>query len=366
MRGYVAKGIAMFGVLIAALSMFSVRTFAADTLLQPGDVFPRTEMTTPVTVEEADYLGIKADAPFTIQDIKADVVMVEILNVYCSSCQIQAPFLNDLYNRLQNDAETRDTVKIIGFAAGNGPEEVKAFKDAFDIRYPVIPDPNFTMHAAIGRSRTPFLIFVRMKGGKSPAEVDWTHLGVYRDMESAYKALKKLKRETSGSAIITEKTQTGPDASESDSMSEKVARAVTQAIGRKVAMQSITLPSGREVFAGGLRQDNTTQRYFAEVVDRTVPCDVCHNARFIYVFDDSGTILGLTPLDLTKYNNVAWDDQDLCKMRSRVMGHNLGEPFAFDPKVDAVTSATITSAVVFDSLARGKLLMEELHTQGLM
>ena len=49
------------------------------------------------------------------------------------------------------------------------------------------------------------------------------------------------------------------------------------------------------------------------------------------------------------------------KMRRRVVGEYLRTPRPFDPKVDAVTKATMTSAIIFDQLALGEELMQQLE-----
>ena len=51
-------------------------------------------------------------------------------------------------------------------------------------------------------------------------------------------------------------------------------------------------------------------------------------------------------------------------MRRRVVGQSLTAPRLFDPKLDAATSATISSAIIFDSLVKGKALIEELRAGG--
>lgn len=48
-----------------------------------------------------------------------------------------------------------------------------------------------------------------------------------------------------------------------------------------------------------------------------------------------------------------------------LVGTYLAAPEPFDPTVDAVTSATITSAMIFDSLAQGEELLRELREKGL-
>ena len=123
---------------------------------------------------------------------------------------------------------------------------------------------------------------------------------------------------------------------------------------------------GRRVFTAVAETADGQERFFAEVVSRASICDVCHDVHFIYVFDQGGKIVDFAPLHLTKYGNVVWDGADVTKMRQRVVGQYLRAPRPFDPKVDAVTKATMTSAIIFDQLALGEELMQQLAAQGLL
>ncbi|MBW1801279.1 MAG: hypothetical protein JRJ85_11190, partial [Deltaproteobacteria bacterium] len=111
--------------------------------------------------------------------------------------------------------------------------------------------------------------------------------------------------------------------------------------------------------------EGAARRLFAEVIGHPVPCDVCHDAHFIYVFDTSGKILRFLPLQLTKYGNEPWDEEDVAKMKDRILGLSILQPMTFDPAVDAVSSATITSAVIFDSIFQGREIIEELKRKGM-
>ena len=48
-----------------------------------------------------------------------------------------------------------------------------------------------------------------------------------------------------------------------------------------------------------------------------------------------------------------------------IRSYYVAAPKPFDPQVDAVSSATITSAIIFDSLAQGEALLAELREAGL-
>ncbi|RME36934.1 MAG: hypothetical protein D6794_07785, partial [Deltaproteobacteria bacterium] len=106
-------------------------------------------------------------------------------------------------------------------------------------------------------------------------------------------------------------------------------------------------------------------RLFAEVTSRQSICDICHDVHFIYVFDSQARVVAFEPIQLTKWGNVNWDSTEVERMRKKVVGSTLTAPPVFDPKVDAVTSATMTSAIIFDSLAQGESLLRELEQKGL-
>ena len=86
----------------------------------------------------------------------------------------------------------------------------------------------------------------------------------------------------------------------------------------------------------------------------------------MYLFDFSGTIRAFHPIHLTKYNNEEWDGRDIAEIRSSVLLRNILAPFTFDPQVDAVSTATITSSVIFNSLSHGRTIFEELNKKGLL
>ena len=89
---------------------------------------------------------------------------------------------------------------------------------------------------------------------------------------------------------------------------------------------------------------------FARVVARRVPCMDCHDVFFVYSFDDSGRFLKFIPLYITKRYNKKWDRDDISKIENRFSGKPISVPVGFNPMVDAVSSATISSKLVFHSM----------------
>jgi hypothetical protein len=145
----------------------------------------------------------------------------------------------------------------------------------------------------------------------------------------------------------------------------RVRQAFSAASQGIVEFRQLQLRSGRQVYTALVRQAQGVERLFAEVASRHSVCDICHDVHFIYVFNANGEIVGFAPLQLTKYGNLDWNEQEVATMRRRVVGQYLTAPPPFDPSLDAVSSATMTSAIIFDSLAQGEALLRELQELGL-
>lgn len=340
-------------------------------ILAFGDPFPEIRLTAPAGSGAREYLGISDGGFFTPSQIKADVLFVEVLNVHCPHCQMQAPSFNELFNLIEQNPETRGRIKLLGIAAGNVPEEVQNFILRYRVAFPIVADPGFQAHRAIGGSATPFSISVRQDSPGKPGVVAGTHLGLNTRYETIYAELQRLTAaDTAGlrrqgqnaervrqaiTPLFTEKE-----------LEYRVRSAFTTTGGIIADFARLDLRSGRRVYTALMRRGDQTARLFAEVTSRLSVCDICHDVHFIYVFGTDGVVIGFEPLQLTKYGNVNWNAGDLEKMRRRVIGRRLTVPHAFDPRVDAVTSATITSAIIFDSLEQGQALLQELREQGLL
>ena len=70
------------------------------------------------------------------------------------------------------------------------------------------------------------------------------------------------------------------------------------------------------------------------------------------------------PLEITKYGNIPWTDEDIAKMRNNLVGRNIFEPFEFNPKVDAVTTATMSSSMVYESMDMAKEHFKDFYDYG--
>ena len=356
-------------LILLLLTLLAPSAFAVP-LLQMGDRFPEVPLATPADPAARAYLGLQPGATFTLSQVGGEVVLVEILNVLCPHCQRQTAPYNALYRRLQADPATRGKVRMLGVAVGNSAEQIDDFVTIYSVRFPVVGDPRFRLHRATGGSRTPFSIYVRQDPAGGAGVVAGTQLGEDFAVADLFAYLKDVA--TMAPAEFT--SLAGSEAPQQvrvapflppQQLAERV-RQVLAARGPLSGLERLDLPGDRQIFTALAGAPGHRQRYFAEVVDRASICDVCHDVHFIYVFDTRGQVVDFAPLHLTKYGNVEWNAAEVEKMRRRVVGQYLRAPRPFDPQVDAVTRATMTSAIIFDQLARGEELMEQLQQRGLL
>ncbi len=341
--------------------------------LQPlsfGDSFPELRLKAPAEQTARRYLGLGKASEFALSQLPADLVLVELLNVHCPHCQMQTPSYNELYKLIEANPQTRGKIKMIGFAVGNLPEEVVGFKKRYQVPFPILADPKFELWRAVGGSSTPLSIYVRQDRPGKPGVVAGTHLGLNTHYQRLYESLQRYavsdpqELRMQGATAERVRTAVAPVVSAVE-LETRLRTAFINVSNGIVEFARIELRSGRQVYSAIVRQSQGVERLFAEVTSRTSVCDICHDVHFIYVFNSSGEIVGFEPLQLTKYGNVDWNQMEVATMRQRVVGKYLTAPPPFNPKLDAISSATMTSAIIFDSLGQGEELLRELKEQGL-
>ncbi len=310
-----------------------------------------------LSVLNKQYLGLEDDVKPTLKNIDADVVIVEFMSVYCPSCQKQVPIFNELYSAIKKDAMLQAKVKMISIGVGNNRREVKHFVEERKVVFPILPDPKFAIYERlVAAMRTPYTIMLRKdrKGSLMPVNF---HMGLIRSYESylakiraAIQQNEDTLKSKQGETIDAKHSELKLSAEE---LMVKVSESMIRVSGDEDINITLKVVSARkepEVYEGSSKD----ARFFAVVVNREAVCDVCHAIQFMYTFDEKGKIVDFQPIYLTKDGNKMWDEKDIGKMRSRVIGRSILQSPGFDPEIDSVTSATISSAVMFQALSKGQ------------
>lgn len=181
----------LFFLFVMALMLFPVQgvlSASEKELLGVGDVLPDLKLSSPKMSAHKAYLGLTGDSSFQIQDIKADVVIVEIFSMYCPHCQREAPALNNLYHMIENHPTARGKIKLIGIGAGNDIFEVDYFGKKFEVVFPLFDDEDYIVHKAFGKPGTPFFAVVRINDDGS-SKVVHTQLGGFESPETFLKTI---------------------------------------------------------------------------------------------------------------------------------------------------------------------------------
>jgi thiol-disulfide isomerase/thioredoxin len=154
--------------------------------IRKGVQFPHVVFRDILSNEERSYLGLSRKTNFSFKDFTGTLFITEVFSTYCMSCPKNVPILNDVYSAVRNNPKLRGMIKVIAIAAGNNINEVRNFRKEYNVLYPVLSDPEFTTHKALGNPRVPYTVFI-----KKTTEGDvviFTHQGL---LDSAEEVLRK-------------------------------------------------------------------------------------------------------------------------------------------------------------------------------
>jgi len=179
-------------IVVAVVLAIQGNVLADNPIPKKGGVLPAFSLTVPESDAHKAYLGLSGSGDFTIPDIHAKVVILEVYSMYCPHCQREAPRVNELYEAIENNPRSKGRVKLIGLAAGNSPYEVDFFRQTYKVPFPLFDDKHYEVHDLLGTVRTPFFIGVKINEDKSHT-IFYTNLGGF---EKANEFLELLLKES--------------------------------------------------------------------------------------------------------------------------------------------------------------------------
>ena len=156
-----------------------------------GESLPPFELPIPQDARAQSYLGLSGPGQFTIAQIEAKVVIIQIFSMYCPICQKEAFRVNKLYRNIQKRKDLKDEIKIIGIGTGNTVFEVGFFRKKYEVPFPLFPDEDLSIHRILGKLRTPYFIGVKINRDGSD-EVFYSRLGQFKDVNSFLKRIVEL------------------------------------------------------------------------------------------------------------------------------------------------------------------------------
>jgi len=307
----IRKGRASFIIVLLFCSFVSIGSALGQSthkVAKSGDLFPSYTFAPPTSSQDRTYLGLSEEKPFTFGEIQAELVVVELLNIYCTSCQKQAPIYNEVFNVVKRDPGMKDKVKWMGVGVGNNEREVESFRKARSIPFPIVTDIHFDFYEAVGGSggiRTPFTLLVR-KDEKGKGIIVDSHMGFRRNTEEIIDEIKAalqydlayLKIEEGKRAVLPVTEKLKPPISDEELL-KKITEGMAHPGGIVEEIRRIP-PKEEYLYAGKVKVKGEEKHIFAKVVSWPPVCDICHDIHFIYVFDEAGKIVNFVPIHLTK------------------------------------------------------------------
>jgi peroxiredoxin len=167
-------------IMVVSVMAFVQAISAAGRTPSTGEPFPDITLAVPDASVQKEYLGLKGKGSFSLSQIKADLLIIEIFSMYCPYCQKEAPNVNELYRIISNREDIKDKIKIIGIGAGNTPLEVDVFRKKYAVEFPLFSDESFSVHTATGNVRTPYFFVIRIRAGK-PGVIVYSSVGTLHD-----------------------------------------------------------------------------------------------------------------------------------------------------------------------------------------
>lgn len=313
---------------------------------------PEIPLRDALTPGQRSYLGLGATGPFSIGAVRGDLVVVEFFNSSCYACALMAPVMDLAWRKVDARADLRERVRFLGVGVGNTLEQVRDFHDRYDTPFPMVPDPEFAAFDALGTLEgTPYLMLLRRDAdGSLTARAQVGHIPQVEVILAAIEAA--LLQPPAVDAPPREPVKSGWDTLKPPLTEAELAARLIAAAAEAGLPGAVAVPIKIAADETFYRLTAVGKSLWALVAGRAKVCNVCHDIFFIVVFDDGGRIVNLAPISITKYKNVEFDAQDIAFLKGRVVGRLLSREIVFDPTVDAVSTATMSSALVFDTLRR--------------
>lgn len=158
-----------------------------------GGKLPDIKLSIPKDSADKNYLGLSffSFGSFKIPEIKTKLVIIEIFSMYCPYCQKDAPNINELYTKIEQNPSLRGKIKLIGIGVGNTSYEVATFKSRYSVPFPLFADGDYVIHKMIGEVRTPYFIGVKINPNGSH-QVVYSKLGEIGSADQFLQLLVKL------------------------------------------------------------------------------------------------------------------------------------------------------------------------------
>ncbi|GAB4256507.1 MAG: hypothetical protein Kow0092_02580 [Deferrisomatales bacterium] len=347
---------------VALVVLLAAPSWAAHVDIEPGEVFPDLEFYGLVAPEDYLHLGLpRTEGPFKLSEVPGEYLVLEFFNRSCVPCQRQVRQLEWFYRKMRSRG-TPPPLQVLAVAAGNNPKYLAKYKQRRKLTFPITADPQFDQWRRLGEpGRTPFTVYLT-RNGKGRWTLRAYFFGVQQEGDLMAHAEQMLRGELAAAHPAPGEVPPRPlflPRISPHLERELVRRLLSRVAGREVGVERVPLDDVRLYRAV---VDSEELDLYAKVAYRDPVCEVCHSVQFLFAFDGQGRLRAYDSIHVTKYDNEEWTEEDSRFLESRLVDRTL-EGLSFDPEVDAVARATMSSALIFDDVRRTAALLKALKSR---
>ena len=177
---------------IIFIGLSSIPTYVTGEESQPeiistGMEVPKITLDAPSSEQDREYLSLKSSEPFSLSQVPARLIILEIFSVYCPHCRNQAPILNKVYKLIEQDKKLSRDIKVIGIAAASDQEKTDKWRTTLGVPFTLFADPNADIWNKFGKPGVPYTLLVNSNG-----KVLSTHSGETEDAEEFFRHIKDV------------------------------------------------------------------------------------------------------------------------------------------------------------------------------
>lgn len=138
--------------------------------LQVGQRFPDLTFSGALSFEDRAYLGLIRSGAFSLKDIQAHYVLLEIFSDNCPHCILEAPKVNQLFRLIEANPRLRDGdgllagLKMMGVGFYGKAAAMEVWRIKYDVSFPLIPDPKAQVGQALDIPGTPTYVVLDQEG----------------------------------------------------------------------------------------------------------------------------------------------------------------------------------------------------------
>jgi peroxiredoxin len=119
------------------------------------------------TISDADrsYLGLARPGPFTLDNIHARYLLIQIFSDACPHCTAQAPVVKRLFQEISTNPELNGgTLKMVGLGYYGTPATMERWRRKYGAPFPLIPDLKGQIFRTMDIPGTPTYVVLDSQG----------------------------------------------------------------------------------------------------------------------------------------------------------------------------------------------------------